>query len=603
MKCLLFIKVTKMKFIGLFKYLGAGSPRSLARAASVVAMLGSAAAHAQTYTYFSTINDARLTFPGSTSIDVQRGRLFIGDGQADIVAVYDTATLAPVATIGSGAGSDNSHFASPVAPAIDVAHSRLFIPDVGNDRVQVFDAQTYAYQGTIGVSGVAGSDNSHLFFPRAVAVNSATAAVYITDTNNNRVQVYDANLNYVATIGVSGVAGSDNSHLNAPVGIAYNTATNQIFVGDRGNGRIQIYDAGSLNYVATIGQTAPGGTSFDNAHLVPQGVAIDPVAGLVLGSDDTNYRIQGFNVLTNQYVTTLGTTASPGSSNSQFALPGTAAADPTHNLLFVPDATNKRVQIFTITPSPLHSAVLPGGRSVQVGTRSTIFATIINAGSTTLSNCQISLPTSAPAGLTMDYQITDPTTNALTGTINSPVSIAAGVSQSFVLGFQSTAAFTESAMPVNYSCDGATPASLVAGVNTVDLTFSSSPIADVIALSLTPSGDGVARMSVGSTGFFALASINIGVPAQLTVAPDFGGAFLPLTATICATNPTTGACLAAPASSVTFTDATNATPTFTVFLTPTSSVAFAPATNRVFVRFVDGAGLSHGETNVAVATN
>ena len=38
--------------------------------------------------------------------------------------------------------------------------------------------------------------------------------IYVADSDNHRVQVFDSNRNYVATIGQTGVSGSDNSHFN-----------------------------------------------------------------------------------------------------------------------------------------------------------------------------------------------------------------------------------------------------------------------------------------------------------------------------------------------------------------------------------------------------
>ena len=99
---------------------------------------------------------------------------------------------------------------------------------------------------------------------------------------------------------------------------------------------------------------------------------------------------------------------------------------------------------------------------------------------------------------------------------------------------------------------------------------------------------------------FAVASSNIGATSQIVVSVDTGSVSLPLTATLCQSNPSTGACLATPASSVTLSDASGGAPTFSVFLQATGSVPFAPATNRVFVRFNDPAGGIHGSTSVAV---
>jgi len=40
-----------------------------------------------------------------------------------------------------------------------------------------------------------------------------------------------------------------------------------------------------------------------------------------------------------------------------------------------------------------------------------------------------------------------------------------------------------------------------------------------------------------------------------------------------------------------------------VFLSASGSIAFAPATARIFLRFLDSSGASHGSTSVAVETD
>ena len=77
---------------------------------------------------------------------------------------------------------------------------------------------------------------------------------------------------------------------------------------------------------------------------------------------------------------------------------------------------------------------------------------------------------------------------------------------------------------------------------------------------------------------------------------------LPMNLTLCQTNPTTGACLALPASSVTTTINANATPIFGIFVQGSGNVPFNPATNRIFVRFKDAGAVTRGSTSVAVRT-
>jgi len=254
-------------------------------------------------------------------------------------------------------------------------------------------------------------------------------------------------------------------------------------------------------------------------------------------------------------------------------------------------------------PSALAAAILPGGRSVQLGSPATVFATMLNTGASALDNCQIALPGSE--GLTLDYQTTSPATNALIGSPDTPVTIAGNGYQTFVLTFQADAALAVQALPLVFGCDGTPPAAVTTGVNTIDLIFSSDPIADMIALSATASGNGIVTVPFSQNGAaaFALASVNAGASGDLTVVTDTGDASLPITVSLCQSDPTTGACLAPPAATVPVTIAAGATPTFSIFVTASGAVAFAPGTSRIFVRFLDGAATSHGSTSVAVMTD
>jgi hypothetical protein len=158
-------------------------------------------------------------------------------------------------------------------------------------------------------------------------------------------------------------------------------------------------------------------------------------------------------------------------------------------------------------------------------------------------------------------------------------------------------------MPLDFDCLGAAPAAVAPGVDTIDLAMSSTPVADIIALAATVTGNGIVQIPLNGAAAFAVASANVGVAAPITVSVDTGSASLPLSATICQSNPGTGQCLAAPSTSVSLDDTAGATPTFSVFLQSTGAIAFAPAISRAFVRFRDASGGLHGSTSVAVETN
>jgi hypothetical protein len=133
----------------------------------------------------------------------------------------------------------------------------------------------------------------------------------------------------------------------------------------------------------------------------------------------------------------------------------------------------------------LLSAVLPSSRSVVVGATATAFATLINSGPTAVSNCLIAPATAFPAQF--EYQTTNPATNALTGSPNTPVPIAAGGSQSFVIAFTPTNASSPLDVGLAFQCGAEGFAASVPGLSTLVLSSSSTPIPDIVALAT--SGD------------------------------------------------------------------------------------------------------------------
>src|SRR5262249_29844412 len=261
------------------------------------------------------------------------------------------------------------------------------------------------------------------------------------------------------------------------------------------------------------------------------------------------------------------------------------------------------VEIFN--PSPLLAAVLPSSRSVQVGTPATAFATIINTGMSPATGCQISPGSTLPASFT--FQTTDPATNAVTGTVNTPVDIPANnKAQTFVFTFSPTAAIPATDVPLNFFCANAAVAPVVSGLNTLLLSASTTPVPDIVAISATLKNDGIVNIpGITGTGGFAVATVNLGAGGTITGSADTGAANLPVRIALCRTDPMTGQCVnpTVPTTSpVVTTINTNETPTFGIFVTGTSTVAFAPATSRIFVRFKDAGGVTHGSTNVAVRT-
>lgn len=115
---------------------------------------------------------------------------------------------------------------------------RVYVADTWNHRVQVFDSDgTFLYKwGEYGQTTA--GDTWLLYGPRDLAVD-AQERVFVTDTGNKRIMVYDQDGNYLHQWGSEGILPGSFSE---PVGIDVDSEGN-IYVADTWNQRIQVFDS------------------------------------------------------------------------------------------------------------------------------------------------------------------------------------------------------------------------------------------------------------------------------------------------------------------------------------------------------------------------
>ena len=141
------------------------------------------------------------------------------------------------------------------------------------------------------------------------------------------------------------------------------------------------------------------------------------------------------------------------------------------------------IRLYTCVNSvPMFSAVLPAGRSVQVGSTATAFV-VVNAGTEVANNVSIGLTTVVPGSFV--YQTADSSNNP-TGTQNTPATIQPGTAQNFIIAFTPSAAFAPTNVALNMSGTNALPELMpVTGLNTLLVSSTSGPGPDIIALAAT----------------------------------------------------------------------------------------------------------------------
>jgi DNA-binding beta-propeller fold protein YncE len=84
--------------------------------------------------------------------------------------------------------------------------------------------------------GSPGTGDGQFIFPSGLATNAAGRVVYVADSGNHRIQVFDAAGNFLRTFGGEG---SGDGQFIAPFGVATDAAGRVVYVVDTFNHRIQ----------------------------------------------------------------------------------------------------------------------------------------------------------------------------------------------------------------------------------------------------------------------------------------------------------------------------------------------------------------------------
>ncbi|HQE91463.1 MAG TPA: TIGR03663 family protein [Anaerolineae bacterium] len=120
----------------------------------------------------------------------------------------------------------------------------VYVADTWNHRIQKFDAQGryLTAWGTLAQATVGDAAGYSRFYgPRGIAIGP-TGMVYVTDTGNKRVQVFDADGNFLREFGGGGTWAGQ---MDEPVGIAVD-ATGTVFVADTWNRRVQVFSGDAI---------------------------------------------------------------------------------------------------------------------------------------------------------------------------------------------------------------------------------------------------------------------------------------------------------------------------------------------------------------------
>ena len=218
----------------------------------------------------------QLNQPYGIAVDSKR-RLYVADQKVGAIFIFTTDENKEVDLIKNGV---HAHFVRIIGLAMD-DDDRLFVSDPGLRHVLVFDKDHKA-QDVI---------TDGMVEPGGLAIDKRNRFLYVADIALDQVLVYDADtLKLLRKIGTSG----HNHELTTPgdfskpAGVAVDSEGN-LYVADTMNNRIEIFDADG-QFVSTFGKNGDGPGYFSR----PKGVAIDS-DGHIWVADGMQDRIQVFN--------------------------------------------------------------------------------------------------------------------------------------------------------------------------------------------------------------------------------------------------------------------------------------------------------------------
>ncbi len=272
------------------------------------------------------------------------GDVWIGDFNGNVVNHFASCSSAPTPTLTptplsasqaclfyqtqwGTSGGGNGQFNNPLGITTD-ANENIYVTDSSNNRVQVFDAHGNYLSQWGGSGGGIGQFNQ----PQGISYDKISNHLFVADGQNNRVQVFT-----LSGVPVTqwGTAGSGNGQFNLPIQVAFDSQDNA-YVTDDNNNRVQKFTNNGV-FTAVIGQ---GAGTYGGQLSNPEGLAVDGNNNLYVG-EGGNERVSKFDSQGN-FLAAWGT---GGSGNGQFNQPYGLALG-ANNWIYVSDRDNNRFQVF-----------------------------------------------------------------------------------------------------------------------------------------------------------------------------------------------------------------------------------------------------------------
>jgi DNA-binding beta-propeller fold protein YncE len=262
----------------------------------------------------------RMSKPYGVAVD-SAGRVLVADSEQARVHVFDVAGRR-YATLGGDGRAVRLRV--PMGLAVD-ASGNIYVGDNGHGLILIFGADLQ-YRGVLGSPG-------DVQTPTGLAVDAGAGRLYAVDTRRHALVAYD--LSSGRLVKRIGAMGARPGEFGYPSGVAVGPA-GSVYVSDTMNYRVQVFDR-NLAFLRAFGSLGANPGQFRR----PKGIAVDhDNVVYVVDSDFNNFQMFDGRGRTLLAVGELG------SRTGQMMLPAGIVVVPAQRRIYVAEQINRRIQVF-----------------------------------------------------------------------------------------------------------------------------------------------------------------------------------------------------------------------------------------------------------------
>lgn len=255
--------------------------------------------------------------PQSGAVD-EKGRIFVTDiGRAGVFVFDETQNKSAF----WDRADELTPFVTPVAIAVG-PEGQIFVSDAELGLVARLDVNG-KFMPSIG--------KGQLSRPTGLVFDVSTRRLYVADTPEHQIKVFDLEGQLLATIGAFGEGPGE---LNYPTHLSL--ADGKLYVSDTLNARIQVFSTLDGKQISQVGKRG----NYIGNMVRPKGVATDSEHNIYVIESNHDYLL-----VYNRRGEFLMAIGGVGGGPGNFHLPAGVWTD-SHNRIFVADMLNSRVSVF-----------------------------------------------------------------------------------------------------------------------------------------------------------------------------------------------------------------------------------------------------------------